>query len=199
MSRRRAVGDVGIPLGFPRAVGGAGVKILAYCLMLNHIHLVCVPEAEDSLAACLMRTHGRYSQYLNARRQRSGHLWQNRFYSCPLEERHLWTALRYVELNPVRAGLVAKAEEYEYSSVALHLGFKQSDRLLDLVFWRESGAAETWPESLQIDENEEERRRLRKATYGGMPLGSEEFVELCKLKVEARERESEVFRLAPIF
>ena len=102
--------------------------------MFNHIHLVCVPEAEESLAVCLRRTHGRYSQYLNARRQRSGHLLLNRFYSCPLEERHLWTALRYVELNPVRAGLVASAEEYEYSSAAVHLGCKKSDRLLDLVF-----------------------------------------------------------------
>ena len=167
--------------------------------MLNHIHLVCVPEAEDSLAVCLMRTHGRYSQYLNERRQRSGHLWQNRFYSCPLEERHLWTALRYVELNPVRAGLVGSAEEYEYSSAAMHLGFKESDRLLDLVFWRESGAAESWAESIKIVENEEEQRRLRKATYGGMPLGSEQFVELCKFQGERIERDFEAFRAAPIF
>jgi putative transposase len=78
-----------------------GLRILAYCLMVNHIHLVCVPEFEEALAICLRRKHGRYAQYLNARLLRSGHLWQNRFYSCPLDETHLWRAMGYVELNPV--------------------------------------------------------------------------------------------------
>jgi len=73
------------------------------------------------------------------------------------------------------------------------------EELLDLVFWRECGAAESWAESLKIDENEEERHRLRKATYRGMPLGSEVFVEFCKLKGERMERVPEVFRPAPIF
>ena len=82
------------------------VRILAFCLMSNHVHWIIVPGTEDSLARLFRRVHGRYAQYLNARRQRNGHLWQNRFYSCPLGETHLWTALRYVELNPVRAGLV---------------------------------------------------------------------------------------------
>ena len=71
-----------------------GLRILAYCWLLNHIHLVAVPEERDSLALTLPRTHGRYAQYFNARRVRSGHPWQNRFFSCPLEATHLWTALR---------------------------------------------------------------------------------------------------------
>ena len=74
----------------------AGVRVLAYCLMSNHIHLVVVPDEEGAMALCLQRVHGRYAQYLNARRRRSGHLWQNRYFSCPLDERRLWTALRYV-------------------------------------------------------------------------------------------------------
>ena len=94
--------------------GQANVRILAYCLMLNHIHLVAVPEELDSLAICLRRTHGRYAQYLNVRCLRCGHLWQNRFYSCPMDNEHLWTALRYVELNPVRAGLTEKAEDFAW-------------------------------------------------------------------------------------
>jgi len=138
----------------------SGVRILAYCLMLNHIHLVCVPESEEALAVCLRRTHGRYAQYLNARLVRSGHLWQNRFNSCPLDEQHLWTALRYVELNPVRAGLVKEAGVYRYSSAGVHLGKKDEFALVDLKFWEDSGAGTTWGESLQVEEGEEERRKL---------------------------------------
>lgn len=85
----------------------AEVSILAYCLMPNHIHLTAVPRALDGLALMLRRVHGMYARYFNVRTSRSGHLWQNRFYSCPLSESHLWTAIRYVELNPVRAALVA--------------------------------------------------------------------------------------------
>ena len=123
----------------------AGVRILAYCLMSNHIHLVAVPENEGSLAICMQRVHGRYAQYLNARRQRAGHLWQNRYFSCPLDEQHLWTALRYVELNP--------------------------------------GGADRWRELIDCTRDNrdgEDRRTLRRATYAGRPLGSEEFVNQWK-------------------
>lgn len=163
------------------------MRILAYCLMLNHIHLVCVPESKEALAICLRRTHGRYAQYLNARLLRSGHLWQNRFYSCALDERHLWTALRYVELNPVRAGLVANATCYRYSSAAAQLGNKNAFKLVDMEFWSESGAGSTWAESLQVDEGEEERRRIRRATYSGKPLGSDAFIEQCQRLKQALE------------
>ena len=88
--------------------------------MTNPVHLVVVPEREDSLAVLFRRVHGRYAQYLNARRQRSGHLWQNRFFSCPLSSRHLSTALRYVERNPLRAGLASQPGEYEWSSTRAH-------------------------------------------------------------------------------
>ena len=69
----------------------ARLRILAYCLMGNHIHLVAVPEEPLSLAVALRRTHSRYATYFNARRGRVGHFWQNRFHSCPLDERHLGT------------------------------------------------------------------------------------------------------------
>jgi putative transposase len=93
----------------------AHVRILAYCLMSNHIHLVVVPEEMEALDIALRRAHGRYALYLNAKQNRVGHLWQNRFYSCALDEKHLWVALRYVERNPVRANLVVRPEEYEWS------------------------------------------------------------------------------------
>ena len=155
----------------------AGLDILAYCLMPNHIHVLCVPEGEESLAICFRRTHGRYAQYLNARRQRSGHLWQNRFYSCPLDDAHLWTALRYIELNPVRAGLVANAEDFPFSSAAAHLSGRDLARILDMEFWKGSGRDRSWAEMLKIEQNEADRKALRKATYAGRPFGSEEFVQ----------------------
>jgi putative transposase len=96
----------------------ARVRILAYCLMQNHIHVVAVPEEADSFAVALRRAHGRYALYLNASRGRTGHLWQNRFYSCALDEHHLRVALRYVERNPVRANIVERPEQHQWSSAA---------------------------------------------------------------------------------
>jgi putative transposase len=69
----------------------AEVRLLGWCLMPNHVHLIAEPEREDSLAMLLRRVHGRYAQYYNARVGRSGHLWQNRFFACVLSESHLWT------------------------------------------------------------------------------------------------------------
>ena len=156
------------------------MRLLAYCLMENHVHLVCVPEEEDSLAVCLRRTHGRYAQYFNARRQRSGHLWQSRFYSCPMDEMHLWAAIRYVELNPVRAGMVERAERYGYSSAAAHVSGRDEGKLLDMEFWRGSGAGEEWGERLRVAETGEELRKMRRATYAGSALGDEAFVAKFK-------------------
>jgi putative transposase len=153
----------------------AQVRVLAYCLMRNHIHLIAIPGTKESLAIWLRRTHGRYAQYLNARRGRSGHLWQNRFYSCALEHTHLNNALRYVEMNPVRAKIVEHPEEYFWSSAAAHLEGEDPQRLLDLSFWRGTGGSAFWRELLYAEDDEDQIRKLRAATYAGRPLGSEEF------------------------
>jgi putative transposase len=155
----------------------AGVSVLAYCLMTNHIHVVAVPEREDSLAVLFRRVNGRYAQAVNIRRGRSGHLWQARFYSCPLSPRHLWAALRYVEDNPCRARLVSRPEEYRYSSAPVHLlGVKDGSRVLDLSYWERAGGVETWAEMHGASRSEQELAALRKCTYGGRPFGDEEFV-----------------------
>ena len=87
-----------------------GLQILGYCLMTNHVHLVAIPSRSDSLANTLRRTHSHYAQSFNQRYGRSGHLWQNRFFSCGLDRDHLVTTLAYVDLNPVRAGMVGSAQ-----------------------------------------------------------------------------------------
>lgn len=155
----------------------AGTRILAWCLMNNHVHLIAVPEHAESLAILLRRVHGRYAQLINARRNRSGHLWQSRFFSCPLESKHLWRALAYVEKNPARAGMVQRPEDYVWSSASAHVG-KSQDRfhLLDWEFWREFGGAEAWQQLLMTPEELAELRVLRKCTYSGRPFGSEAFI-----------------------
>jgi putative transposase len=86
------------------------VTMMGSCLMSNRVHLVLVPRRAESLGLALKHAHGRYASYWNAIHLSSGHVWQGRYYSCPLDEPHLWEALRYTDLNPVRAGLVTESE-----------------------------------------------------------------------------------------
>ncbi len=155
----------------------AGVRVLAYCLMTNHVHFVVIPEREDSLAVLFGRANGRYSQALNIRKGRSGHLWQARFHSCVLSETHLETALRYVEDNPCRAGMVRTPAEYRWSSAPVHLlGTPDRSKLLDLNFWQRAGGPETWAELHGSQASADQIAALRKCTYSGRPFGDESFV-----------------------
>ncbi len=83
----------------------------AYCLMTNHVQRVVVPQRQESLGLALRDAHTVYAMYYNSRTELSGHVWQGRFFSCPLDETHLGAAVRYVECNPVRAGIVPRAED----------------------------------------------------------------------------------------
>jgi len=129
----------------------AGVRLLGWCLMSNHVHLIAVPEREDSLAVCMRRVHGRYAQYYNARHGRNGHLWQNRYFACALGHSHLWIALAYVEQNPLWAGLAPRAEEYRWSSAAAHVTGQDETGLLDMTWWREEGQGAQWAQTLALD------------------------------------------------
>jgi putative transposase len=151
-------------------------SLIGYCLMSNHVHLVMVPHQADALAKTLKQTHGRYAAFWNAKYCSSGHVWQGRFYSCPLDRPHLWEALRYTELNPVRAGLVADAEAWTWSSAAVHCGFKMADEWLAMEEWKERRDVCGWRDYLAAGETESERMAVRQCTHTGRPLGTEEFV-----------------------
>ncbi len=156
----------------------AGVRLLAWCLMTNHVHLVAVPETDHSLAVLLRRVHGRYAQYFNARAIRSGHLWQNRFFACPLDREHLWRAVTYVERNPVRAAIVRRAEEYLWSSAPAHVRDMDPSGLVDMAWWREEGpGGAAWEHQLNCEEDPREVKQIQECTYSGRPFGSEGFVE----------------------
>src|SRR5580658_4886661 len=117
----------------------AGVTLLGWCLMTNHVHLIAVPAREDSLSIFFRRVHGRYAQYYNACAGRVGHLWQNRFFACLLEPDHFWTALAYVERNPVRAKMVDRARDYPWSSAAAHITGRDESGLVDMEWWHSAG------------------------------------------------------------
>ena len=120
------------------------LDILAYCLMTNHVHLIAVPQDPESLAKAIGRADFLHTQYVNRLQGRSGHLWQNRFHSCALDEGHFWSAMRYVEQNPVRAGLVKEAGDYEWSSAAAHLTGEDLTELLDMERWAAQMDGATW-------------------------------------------------------
>jgi putative transposase len=128
------------------------------------------------MGRALKDTHGRYAAYWNAVHHSSGHVWQGRFYSCPLDESHLWKALRYTQLNPVRAGLVAKAERWEWSSAAAHCGVLQPDACLATELWQACWSACNWRTFLATGETESELTTIRQCTHTGRPLGTQEFV-----------------------
>jgi len=141
--------------------------------MTSHVHLVAVPREEGSLTLALRAAHSRYSQSVNTREGWSGHLWQGRFFSCPLDEGHLWAAMRYVEQNPVRARIVEVAEEYEWSSAAAHCGLRTdplvSGGLPDGV------TPGVWQARLAEPVTEADVERLRSRTQSGLPCGDEGF------------------------
>ena len=109
-----------------------GVEIWAYCLMPNHVHLIAVPQTEDGLRRAIGEAHRRYTRRINFREKWRGYLWQGRFASFVMDEPYLLAAARYVELNPVRANLVADADEWPWSSARAHLSGRD-DRLVKVA------------------------------------------------------------------
>ncbi|HPG66693.1 MAG TPA: transposase [Candidatus Hydrogenedentes bacterium] len=154
-----------------------GLSVWAYCLMSNHVHLVVVPETEASLSEALRDTHTVYAMYFNARTEMSGHGWQGRFFSSPLDESYLWAAVRYVELNPVRARMVDRAEAYRWSSAAAHCGLRH-DGVLSPDF-PPPGVIDDWTHWLHEPLANEERihTSIHRNTHTGRPCGSPTFIE----------------------
>ncbi len=160
------------------------LSLLGYCLMSNHVHLVVIPHKKLSLALVCKQTHGRYASYWNAGHKSTGHAWHGRFYSCPMDEAHLWAALRYVERNPVRAGMVEAAEDWRWSSAAVHCGLIGNDGLLELAPWQKRWESSSWREYLQEKDSEHEATAIRECTHTGRPLGSAQFVRAMEAETQ---------------
>lgn len=152
--------------------------------MTNHVHVVAMPAAASSMAHAFRHAHGRFSQFWNTQQNRTGHLWQNRYYSCPVEEAAVCKVMAYVENNPVRAGMVECAEDFEWSSARAHLGGVIASPMLDMEWWRQRWTPGEW-RAMLLDrtEAEQELDAIRRATYTGRPLGSKEFVAALEAKL----------------
>ena len=149
------------------------VEVWAYCLMPNHVHLIMVPETEDGLGRAVGEAHRRYTNFINARARWTGHLFQRRFSSVAMDEGHLMAAVRYVSLNPVRAQLVPRAEDWPWSSVRAHIAGKD-DELVKVkpVLDRAQNFTDLLPKSENEDFTE-----LRRAEGTGRPVGADDFVK----------------------
>ncbi len=161
--------------------------ILAYCLMSNHIHFIGIPHEENSLAKVFNTTHMRYSQYFNKKRGLRGHLWQGRFFSCILDEKHLIAAARYIERNPVRAKLIKDPWGWEYSSARAHIGEKEKfllsvNRFYDYAEFDEKG----WRDYISKEDSLEDKDKIMMYTKSGRPLGSGNFVAGLEKKLNRR-------------
>jgi putative transposase len=148
------------------------VKVWAYCLMPNHVHLILTPQGADGMSRALGEAHRRYTNFINARGRWTGHLFQSRFASVAMDESHLRSAISYVSLNPVRARLVSRAEEWAWSSVRAHLA-GEDDSLVSV-----RPVLDHWPafRDLLLEDCEEKFISLREAEGIGLPLGTADFV-----------------------
>jgi putative transposase len=151
----------------------AGTEVWAYCLMPNHVHFIMAPSREDGLRQTFGEAHRRYTGRINARFQQTGHLWQGRFSSVVMDERHFHAAARYVPMNPVRAGLAARAADWPWSSVHAHLAGRDDavvtvapvlDRVRDFATFLAEDADQPAIDAL----------RLAKST--GRPVGAKDWI-----------------------
>jgi putative transposase len=154
---------------------GAGVEVWAYCLMPNHIHLIAAPSRPEALAQAVGTTHLRYTRAINLRERWTGYLWQGRFASFPMDETYLRACARYVGLNPVRAGLTRRAMDWPWSSVRAHVEGRADPLLTAGPLAARLGAE--MPGFFDIDVAEDARRKLRRASGTGRPLGAADWIK----------------------
>jgi putative transposase len=158
-----------------------GVWLWAYTLMRNHVHLIAVPQSKDALSDAFRNAHSVYGNWFNKKYELSGHLWQGRFYSCVMSESHLWAGVRYVERNPVRAGIVERAEAYRWSSARAHV-YRKADSLLDpglpLL-----GVVGDWAEWLSADDVDSDIKAIRRATARDIPFADDAFIDRLELEL----------------
>jgi putative transposase len=157
------------------------VSIWAYSLMDSHVHHIVVGDEGRSISRAFQRIHGAFALYFNTRHLKTGHLWQGRFKACVLDEPHLWNAVRYVERNPVRAGIVDRAEDYQWSSAAAHCGLRDDPILgegLPLI-----ADIPNWSTWLSEGERQEDIDFIRERTRTGRPCSSDDFARALEARL----------------
>ena len=153
-----------------------GLHYASYVLMDNHVHLIVIPDREDSLRKAVGEAHRLYTVGINRRLDKKGYLFQGRPFSCPMDEEYFYAALRYVERNPVRAKIVEQAWEYRWSGACLHVGLAERDPIIDFDCHSLLGLErEQWREFLEVDSTG--MHSLEINTKTGRPCGTKSFID----------------------
>lgn len=167
-----------------KSLGPSCVDLLGWCWMSKHVHLVGVPRREEALSRLIRRVHSAYAQDFNRHRSRDGHLWRSRFSSCALGPNRLETALLYVDLNPVRAGMTGEAIAWEWSSARAHVDGRDETGLLSGKLWAEFGVCKDWAERLKRRQSQSTELEIRRATVTGTPYADAAFRRELERKFE---------------
>jgi putative transposase len=155
-----------------------GLDIWAWCLMPNHIHVVGAPTTKDALSLTFNTVHMQYAQYFNRKKNASGHLWQGRYFSCVLDESHVYAAIRYVEMNPVRGGLAGAPQDYPWSSARSHVRGGADPVLSGDCFLM--ARVRDWGKYLAEASEPKSQENIIKATATGRPCGNVAFVKMME-------------------
>ena len=151
--------------------------------MDNHIHLLAVPETETALSRGIGLTNLMYTQYLNRKLKQSGRIWQNRFFSCVVEnDQYLWSVVRYIERNPLKVALATSAELYRWASAKAHIT-GTNDPLLDATPWLSPQEQRIAYAKFVRDEDEETDNAIRRATRTGRPNGTDQFIDQLEFRL----------------
>jgi len=155
------------------------LTVWTYCLMPNHVHFVAVPSEENGLAKLFRPLHAAYAKRINREHGWQGHMWQERFYSVVMDETHALAAMRYVEQNPVRAGLCDRPEYWRWSSARSNMGIVD-DGIVDIA--ATANVVGDWRSYLAAENSEGVQASLRKHTRIGRPVGDTAFLKSLESK-----------------
>jgi len=161
----------------------AGCSIHAYVLMKNHVHLLLTPQKIESAGNLMKRLGQRYVQYVNRTYKRSGTLWEGRFRSSIIQQQdYLFICQRYIEMNPIRAGIVNYPGEYRWSSYQVNGQGDKSDLITHHVLYQDLAHDDeerqlAYRELFRHELEPGEIDKIRKATNGNFALGSSRFAE----------------------
>lgn len=154
------------------------LKMIGYNLMDNHVHLMIIPKKKSSFSDGIRNLQPDFARWQNLQHNGIGHLWENRFFSCPVEEESIWKVLSYIDLNRVRAGLVEKAWDWEWCSASAHITGFDSTGLLDMNLWKKFFNGTSWKAFLeQAHLDKSTPQSIRKATYRGQPFARVELIK----------------------
>jgi putative transposase len=170
-----------------RQVEKGEISVAGFALMTNHVHHGATPHTSDSLSRSMRALYRDFSRFQHLCHDQAGHLWQGRFFSCPVHD--IWEVLAYIELNPVRAGMVADVRDWEWSSARAHLRGEDYSGLLDMNVWRKQFDRYSWKEYLtQAAVMTDVVHRIRRATRAGRFCGPEEIGKALELQFQGTIR-----------